>query len=65
MAKYELMPNEREKSYAEIPVCRGVWATGKTLEECRKNLMSTLEGWLIVRLQRKLPIPKIKNYSFI
>ena len=60
-AKYEIFPAEKEKFYAEIPPCRGVWATGRTLEECRRNLMSTLEGWIIIRLQRRLPIPKIKN----
>ena len=62
-AKYEILNDEKEKYYAEIPVCKGVWATGKTLKECRKHLLSTLEGWLIIRLQRKLPIPKINNYS--
>lgn len=63
MAKYELLPNEKEKIYAEIPSCRGVWATGRTIEECRKNLISTLEGWIIIRLRRNLPIPKVKNHS--
>ena len=63
-ARYEILRGEKEKYYAEISVCKGVWANGKTLEECRRNLMSVLEGWLIIRLQRRLPIPKIKNYSF-
>ncbi|MBI2995354.1 MAG: type II toxin-antitoxin system HicB family antitoxin [Candidatus Melainabacteria bacterium] len=62
-AKYKILLGEKEKFYAEIPICRGVWANGKTLEECRRNLKSVLEGWIIIRLQRKLPIPKIKNYS--
>ena len=62
-AKYEILKDEKEKYYAEIPACRGVWATGKSLKECRKNLLSTLEGWLIIRLQRKLSIPKIGNYN--
>lgn len=62
-AKYELLHGEKEKYYGEIPLCKGVWATGKTLRECKKNLLTTLEGWLIIRLQRKLPIPKIKNLS--
>lgn len=62
-AKYEILHGEKEKFYAEIPLCRGVWASGKTLEECRKNLIATLEGWLIIRLQKKLPIPRIKNFT--
>ena len=59
-ARYEILAGEKEKFYAEIPLCRGVWANGKTLEECRRNLMSTLEGWLIIRLQRRLSIPVIQ-----
>lgn len=63
-AKYEILHDEKEKFYAEIPLCRGVWSTGRTLEECRKNLITTLEGWMIVRLQRKLPIPvACKNFK--
>ena len=62
-ARYEILPGEKEKFYAEVSLCKGVWATGRTLEECRKNLISTLEGWIIIRLQRRLPIPKIKNYT--
>jgi len=62
-AKYEVLKGEKEKYYAEISTCKGVWATGKTLKECRKNLLSTLEGWLIIRLQRNLPIPKIKDLN--
>ena len=53
------------KFYAEIKELRGVWATGKTLEECRENLASSIEGWLILRLKKNLPIPnfKIPSYS--
>lgn len=58
-AKYELI--EKKKTYyGEIPELRGVWATGKTLEECRKNLLETLEGWVILRLKKNLPIPNFK-----
>jgi predicted RNase H-like HicB family nuclease len=58
-AKYELI--EKGKTYyGEIPELRGVWATGKTLEECRKNLLETLEGWVILRLRKNLPIPNFK-----
>lgn len=59
-AKYELI--EKGKTYyGEIPELRGVWATGKTLEECRKNLLETLEGWVILRLKKNLPIPNFKT----
>jgi len=49
-----------KRFYAEIKELRGVWAVGKTLEECRGNLLSTIEGWLIVRLKKNLPIPNFK-----
>ena len=58
-ARYEMI-NEGKGFYAEIKPLRGVWATGKTLEECRENLKSTLEGWLIIRIQKHLPIPNFK-----
>jgi predicted RNase H-like HicB family nuclease len=58
-AKYEMIDNGK-KFYAEIKGLRGVWAVGKTLEECRQNLMTTIEGWLIIRLKKNLPIPRFK-----
>ena len=44
-AHYEIIDDD-EPDYGEIPTCRGVWATGKTLEECRRNLEEVLEGWI-------------------
>lgn len=54
-AKYEII-NDEEPYYGEIPELKGVWATGTTLEECRKKLAEVIEGWLIIRLKRGLPI---------
>ena len=54
-AKYEII-NDPEPYYGEIPDCPGVWATGTTLEDCRQDLQETLEGWLILSLQKGLPI---------
>lgn len=56
-AHYELIEDE-EPCYGEVPELKGVWATGETLEACRDNLESTIEGWLLVRLSRNLSIPK-------
>jgi len=58
-AKYELIDGGR-RFYAEIKELRGVWATGKTLEECRQNLVDTLEGWIILRLRKNLSVPNLK-----
>jgi len=58
-ARYEMIDGGK-RFYAEIPALRGVWATGKTLEECRTNLLSSLEGWLIFRLRNRLAVPHFK-----
>jgi predicted RNase H-like HicB family nuclease len=60
-ARYEMIDDE-EPYYGGIPQLKGIWATGKTLEECRKRLSEVIEGWIIVRLKRGLPIPPIGKY---
>lgn len=57
-ARYELIDDE-EPYYGEIPELEGVYATGKTLEDCRANLKEVIDGWIIIRLRRGLPIPPI------
>jgi len=60
-AKFEIIKDE-EPYYGEVPELEGVWATGKTLEECRHNLIEVIDGWLVVRLHRGLPIPPLGKY---
>jgi predicted RNase H-like HicB family nuclease len=62
-AKYEIIEDD-EPYYGEVPELKGVWATGKTLEECRKNLAETIEGWIILRLKKGLPLPSIGGIKF-
>lgn len=57
-AKYEMIKDE-EPFYGEIEGLQGVWATGKTLEECREKLADTLEGWILIRISRGLAVPPI------
>lgn len=57
-AKYEIIEDE-ESYYGEVSELSGVWATGKTLEECRENLKQTIEGWIIISIKKGLPLPKI------
>ena len=61
-AKYEIIKDE-EPFYGRVPSLKGVWASGKTLEACRKSLEEALEGWLMVRIRRGLSIPQIKGRS--
>lgn len=55
-AHYEII-DDKEPYYGEIPALKGVWATGKTLESCRKELASVLEDWVILHLRMNLPVP--------
>ena len=61
-ARYEKI-TDRNPYYGEIPGLKGVWATGKTLGECRRNLSEVLDGWIIVRLRKSLPLPKINGIA--
>jgi predicted RNase H-like HicB family nuclease len=61
-ATYEIIDDE-EPYYGEVPDLSGVWATGKTLEECRKNLAEVIDGWIIIRLRRGLPVPKLGDIT--
>ena len=60
-ARYEVI-EDQEPYYGEILELPGVWATGETLEQCRRNLREVIEGWVLVRLQRGLPIPPLGDY---
>jgi predicted RNase H-like HicB family nuclease len=60
-AKYEIIDDD-EPYYGEVPELEGVWASGKTLEECRRNLAEVIDGWLVIRLKKGLDIPAIGEY---
>jgi len=59
-AMYEMIEDEKP-FYGEVPPLHGVWAIGKTLEECRENLKGVIEGWIALRLRLGLAIPPIKR----
>ena len=59
-AKFELIDN-KNIYYGEVTELRGVWAAGKTLEECRHNLVDVIDGRRVVRLRKGLPIPNLKQ----
>ncbi len=48
-AKYEIIGDEDEPFYGEVPELKGVWAQGKTLEECRENLAEVIDGWILLQ----------------
>ncbi|HEY8036358.1 MAG TPA: type II toxin-antitoxin system HicB family antitoxin [Methylobacter sp.] len=63
-AHYEIIEDE-EPYYGEIAELKGVWAMGKTLEECRDNLTENLEGWILVRNSQGMDIHAINGNKVI
>ena len=59
-AHYEIL-EESNTYYGNIPGFKGVWAEGKTLEECREELQEVLEEWIMIRLRRGLSLPVLKG----
>ncbi len=57
-AQYKVIEDE-EPYFASVPDLPGVWASGKTVEECRKELISVIEGWVLLRLKMGRSIPPI------
>ncbi len=57
-ARYEIVEDDGS-FYGEIPAIPGVWANAKTLEACREELESVLEGWVLVSVADHSPIPDI------
>jgi predicted RNase H-like HicB family nuclease len=60
-ARYEIIEDE-EPYYGEVPALAGVWATGRTLEECRRNLAEVVDGWILISLKKGLPIPPLGEH---
>ena len=57
-ARYKLL---KDRSYfAEIPGVRGVWASAKNLEDCRKELRDVLEEWILLKVRSKEKIPGLE-----
>jgi len=57
-AQYKIIDDEYPY-FAEVPELEGVWATGKTIEECRNELIEVIEEWIVARLQKGLSIPML------
>ncbi len=48
---------------ARVDGLRGVIATGRTVEECREDLIEVIEEWIIIRLERELDIPALDGHT--
>ena len=58
-ADYEKMENGRY--FATIPGFKGLWAQGKTVEAARRELISTLEDWVLISFRRGYPVPTVRG----
>lgn len=54
-AHYKILPNG--EYFGEIPGLRGVWASAKRLEDCRRELQEVLEDWIVLHLRDRKTIP--------
>ena len=45
--------------FAELDGFKGVWGNGESVEACRKELITVLEEWIILKLRDKDPLPEI------
>ena len=59
---YELL--EDGTFCATVRGLRGVIATGKSLEACRRELAEVVEEWVLVRVARGLSIPALGGSGF-
>lgn len=57
-AHYEIFEDE-ESCYGDVPQLAGVWATGRTLEEFRRNLAEAIEDWVLFGIAKGMPIPAL------
>lgn len=58
-AEYERMENGRY--FASIPGFEGLWAEGETIELARRELVATLEDWILITFRRGYAIPVLSG----
>ena len=57
-AEYEIIEDDGTY-YGRIPGFQGVWANESTLEDCREELQSALEDWMLFRIVHELSLPVV------
>ena len=58
-AEYKIIDNGQEPFFVEVPELDGVWATGRTVEDARRNFIKALEDWIAAHLLWNLALPLI------
>ena len=49
-AQYKVIDNGDEPYFVDVPELDGVWATGCTVEDARRNFIEALEDWIAAHL---------------
>jgi predicted RNase H-like HicB family nuclease len=57
-AQYKVIEDE-DPIFVSVPELPGAWATGKTVEEARRELITVIEGWIALRLRLGKSIPPV------
>ena len=47
--------------FSEIPGFKGVWRNAGTVEDCRKELITVLEEWIILKLRDGEIVPEVDS----
>ena len=58
-AVYKTLEGEEEPIFVSVPDLPGAWATGKTIEEARRELIGVIEEWVLLGIRLGHPIPSI------
>ena len=51
-AEYKIIDNGDEPYFVEVPELDGVWATGRTVEDARRNFIEALEDFGLLLICR-------------
>ena len=49
--------------FSEIPGFKGVWANAGAVEDCRKELITVLEEWIILKFRHVETVPEVDGLS--
>jgi predicted RNase H-like HicB family nuclease len=63
-ATYQILSDDGS-FYGEIPGFQGVWANASTLENCREELQSALEDWILIRLANRQFLPIVDGIELM
>ena len=59
-ARYEILSDDCNL-YGEIPGFDGVYANSNALGACRVELEGVLEEWILFRIFKNLPLPRVEG----